>query len=547
MDATSFLRPAGATPRWWSHALLLALALAALLTLGWLPLVDEDEGEYAEVAAEMARSGDFLAPTLNGQPFYEKPILLFWLQAPLVQAFGPEEWAFRLPSLLASCAWIVAMGLWWRRRHGEAEALTAVWLAATSLGVALVGRAATMDALISLLLALTLFDLWSWLEYDRRALLRRAAVWAGLGMLAKGPVALVIPASVVLTFLVCTPAYRGRWRGLLDPWAWTLLLVVCLPWYLWYGVHTEGAFLRYFLLRENVGRLGGSLQGHSGGWGYYVVVLPVLLLPHTAVLVPLARRLAAAWRTPCERFLLLWFALVLLIFTLAGTKLPHYLLYGCTPIFLLAARARPGLSGTLRGLALLLPVLGLALPALASHFAQHDSNPYIREMLARGPEVFDPTYWLRAGSWLVLTLGGLALARNADRRSRSELRAASQSSGGASGTDLRSRESVVIPHLAASGLVSVLGASLVLLPALSALQQDPVRAAGRYAAALHTPVVSDNRMPSFSVYLGRPTEARPVRRDDIAFGRLDHPDRLGRRHEVLFAQGGVRVVRVLEP
>jgi 4-amino-4-deoxy-L-arabinose transferase-like glycosyltransferase len=536
--------------QWWSgRGLLVLVAVLAMLTLGALPLVDEDEGEYAQVAAELAHAPNWLAPTLNGQPFYEKPILLFWLQAPLVWLVGPVEWAFRLPSAVCTLLWLLALSAFLRPRGDWVAADAAVWLAATSAGIVVVGRAATMDAPIILLLTLTLLDAWRWLEYGRVPWLRRAAVWAALGMLAKGPVALVIPAAVLGSFLLVSPAARARWRGLLDPWAWLILLTMALPWYAWYGWHSDGEFLRYFLLRENAGRLGGSLQGHGGSPLYYLAVLPLLLLPHGSVLAAAPRALRDSWQQPLDRFLLLWFACVFLIFSLAGTKLPHYLLYGCTPLFLLGGRwlSAPGAwTGALRhfavAAALILPGLALALPALAGHFALAGDNPYLHEMLSRGPAVFGPNYWSRAAVWALLALVAPAMLWHRQKTSgaavvksskvvRLERRAA---------VDLR--WTVIVP-----GLVSALGISLVLLPALTALQQAPVRAAARFAAGLGAPIVADNRMPSFSVYLGRPTQGRAVQIGDIAFGRLDHPDRLGSRHQILFAEGGVRVVRVLAP
>ncbi|MDE3010835.1 MAG: glycosyltransferase family 39 protein, partial [Pseudomonadota bacterium] len=282
-------RPASAPP-WWSGRILLAIvAIVAVLTLGCLPLVDEDEGEYSEIASELARSPNWLAPTLNGHAFYEKPILLFWLQAPLVRLAGPAEWAFRLPSALCTVAWAVLLMRWWGRRRNPRAATIAAWLAVTCAGMVVVGRAATMDALVVLLLTGTLLALWEWLEQGRRTALWQAALLAGLGVLAKGPLALVVPGLVLLSFLAVTPAFRSRWRGLLDPVAWLILVTVAAPWYVWYGQFSQGEFLRYFLWRENVGRLGGSLQGHGGSVLYYLPVLPLLLLPHGGVLVALVR------------------------------------------------------------------------------------------------------------------------------------------------------------------------------------------------------------------------------------------------------------------
>lgn len=532
----SGIRPVGR----WAVTWCLLLALCAVLTLQRLPLVDEDEGEYSEVAMEMARSVDWRAPTLNAVPFYEKPVLLFWLQAPLVRwavpAGMPLETALRLPALLATLGW---MALLVRALPGLAG-WQAAWLAATSLGVAVVGRAAAMESLINLCLCGTLLALLAWLQSGARRPLREAAVWAGFGVLAKGPVALVVPGLVVLALLALDrEARRTRWRDLGDLWAWALLVTIAAPWYAWYAVHSDGAFVAYFLGRENVGRLGGSLQGHSGGWAYYLAVLPCILLPWPRLLAAVPAAIVSARHAREPRFLLTWLVVVLVVFTLAGTKLPHYVLYGATPLFLLGATRLPSSPSRLDGLpGLVLPALALALPQLALRALQHSPNPYLHELLARAPEVLDAGWQRLAWAWALAALAlALVLALGAGRA----LRAAAGSPAG--------MQAVFWPWL--PGALSVAGVSLVLLPAVTGLQQDPVRAAAARARQMvadgPVTVVADNRMPSFAVYLGRPTTQRAVQAGDLAFGRLDHPDRLGSQYQVLFAEGGVRLVRVLAP
>lgn len=515
---------------WWPIRLfMIFMTIVVLFSLGQVPLVDEDEGEYSEVAAEMAATGHFLAPTLNAQPFYEKPALLFWLQAPLVQLAGPQEWIFRLPPFLATLAWVGAILFWWKKRSGDRECETAAWIGVCSLGMTIAGRAATMDSLIILWLSLTLFDLWDFIESDRRVFLRRAAVWSALGFLTKGPIALLIPLAVLGMYLISSKVHRLRWRGLFDAGSWLIFIALASPWFIWYGYHSQGAFLDYFFLRENMGRVGGALQGHSGSPAYYLIVLPFILLPYSALLLRLIQKARQYWNVPLHRYLMIWFLVVLVVFSIAGTKLPHYLLYGCTPLFLLAAPEllQPGKRiwrCTLVVPGLLLPVLSLALPSIVAHFSLADANPYIREMLERGAEVFAANFYINSIVWLGISLAlAIGIVMNPPESKRYAYL-------------------VLMP-----GLISAIGVSYLLAPAVTHLQQDPVRAAAQFAQTLNEPVVSDNRLPSFSVYLGRPTERRPVKAGDLAFGRLDHPDQLGSQHQVLFAQGGVRVVRVIQP
>ena len=91
-------------------ALLVAAALLLVPWLGLTPLFDVDEGAFGEATREMLASGDWLSTTLNGAPRFDKPILIYWLQAASAAVFGLGEFALRLPSALAALAWIAAIG-----------------------------------------------------------------------------------------------------------------------------------------------------------------------------------------------------------------------------------------------------------------------------------------------------------------------------------------------------------------------------------------------------------------------------------------------------
>ena len=316
--------------------LVFALPLFSfLLYLGGAPLFDVDEGAFSEATREMFERGDFLFTYLNGAPRFDKPIFIYWLQALGYLVFGASEWAFRLPSALAAVVWSYATWHFARERFGRDAALVALAVASTALGPFAIGRAATADALLNCLLALTLFDVWRHLESGARAPLLRAFLWMGLGALTKGPVALIVPAAVSL--LYC--ASRGEWlrwaRMVFNPLGWLLLVAIVAPWYLHaYARHGQD-FIDGFIMRHNVQRFSGSLEGHGGSAFYYVLAVPLLLLPWSGLFFMALGRLREAFKDPLQRFLWLWFAFVLGFFSLSGTKLPHYVLYGCTPLFIL--------------------------------------------------------------------------------------------------------------------------------------------------------------------------------------------------------------------
>jgi 4-amino-4-deoxy-L-arabinose transferase-like glycosyltransferase len=521
-------------------ALLLALAvyLGLFLQLGRFPLFDVDEGAFSEATREMLARGDYVTTWLNGELRFDKPIFTYWLQAASVTLFGLDEFALRLPSALASCAWVAAIFVFTRGQLGQASGHAAAFIAATTLGVCVIGRGAIADALLNLFLALSMFDIFRSMQEPRapertpdrapdralyRALYRyRAFLWMALGLLTKGPVALLVPfAASGLAF-----SLQGRWRAWLraafDPLGWLILALVAGPWYVVEYLRQGDAFIAGFFLRHNVERFLSPLQGHSGNVLYYLPVVLLVLLPYTGLFVrvlPTVRRLRA---DPLDCFLWCWFLFVFVFFSLAGTKLPHYLLYGVTPLFVLMARYRGLLDAQRLGarlLGLLPPVLLLALVVALPHalqqFAPRMRNLYFREMLTR-VEVFSSA-WQAGASALLLGSMALALVPRVP----------------------------LWPRLLGCALLCAFAVGALALPALAELQQGPVKEAALIARSQALPVKTWRfNVPSFSVYRGAVTErASTLAPGDVILTRSDELQRLG-RVRVIYRKGGVVLARI---
>lgn len=506
-----------------------AAALLLLPSLGLYPLFNDDEGAFSEATREILQSGDWISTTLNGAPRYDKPILIYWLQAASVSVLGLDEFALRLPSVLAALVWLYAIVRFAAPRFGLAAGLMAGWIGATSLGVLAMSRAATADALLNALIALSMFDLWRHLDSlesssaPDRAALRRTYLWMGLGLLAKGPIAILIPAAASLAY--CLSARRARhWlRAVLDGPGWIVLLAVAAPWYITQLALHGREFVEGFLVRHNLQRFHGTLEGHGGSLFYYVALAPLLLLPWSGLLWRAARRLPLDWAQGVTRYLLLWFGFVFIFFSLSGTKLPHYLLYGMTPVFLLAARqARE--AGTARNL-LLLPCLLLlvllVLPTgLTRWLAAHPTAvPSLYAALgARASFLATATYYAVCGACATVAAGAL----------------------------LYRRASITARAVAASGAVAA-ALTFAFTPWLGALLQGPVKHAALVAAHRDEAAVQwEFSAPSFSVYRRRVTPARPPQPGEMAITRVD---RLDPRIpvDILYEEGGVALVLRRQP
>ncbi|MCG6967029.1 MAG: glycosyltransferase family 39 protein [Chromatiaceae bacterium] len=324
-------------------AIVLAVAIAVVWGFWAAPLVDLDEGAFTEATREMIASGNYVSIYLNGEPRNDKPILIYWLQAASVHAFGLNEFALRLPSVIAGLAWLWVLYRFARRHTDQATASVAVLLMALSVYVGVMAKAATADALLNLFLALAMFDIYNHSQRPSPALLRRIFVWIGLGFLTKGPVAVVFPFLVSGLFY----ASYGRWREWLrlvfDPLGLLIFVAIVLPWHVALYLDSGWVFFEGFYLGHNVDRYSRPMEGHGGGILYYALVAPLIVMPFAGWFLSNLGGLRQAATQPLDRYIWLWFFSVLLVFSFSGTKLPHYLLYGMSGLFVLMARNREGL------------------------------------------------------------------------------------------------------------------------------------------------------------------------------------------------------------
>jgi dolichol-phosphate mannosyltransferase len=335
-------RSSPADPRWHWAALVLLIVLAGALLFPNLsyPLLEPDEGRYAEIGREMLASGDWVVPTLNQHPYYDKPPLLYWLLAGSYALFSVSEAAARLVPALAALATVLATYLFGRRIVGGRPAFLAALALALTPGAALCGRFLVLDSLLTLCVTVALFA--AYFAVDGKRL--RWAWWAAsaascaLGVLTKGPVALVLIAAPVVAF-----AWLGRSpaRPLARHWAvyGALALGPAVPWFAAI-LCREPDFAWYFFVEHHLLRFLGQ-EYHSQPWWYYVPVLLVGGLPWSLLAIPWIRFLFGrsaqlrALRTRSLGFFVLWSGWCVLFFSLSRGKLPPYILPGTPALAML--------------------------------------------------------------------------------------------------------------------------------------------------------------------------------------------------------------------
>lgn len=505
------------TPRQLTGFLFVAVVLSLFAFIANAPLFDVDEGAFSEATREMFDRQDFISPYLDGAPRFDKPILIHWLQAASVAVFGVNEFAFRLPSALAATLWVWLVFRFGAQFLDRTTGLIAAAITATALGVTLIGKAATADALLNALLAASMFDIYRYYHTRDKATLYRVFVWMGLGFLAKGPVAVLIPLVVSFAFFAWQREWRLWLKTAFNPFGLVIFCAIALPWYVVQYLREGDAFIQGFFFKHNIGRFQSPMEGHGGGIFYYALIALLLVFPYTSLFVRTLARARDAAREPLARYLWLWFGFVIVFFSLSGTKLPHYLLYGMTPVFLLMAQHRALLKSRL---AALLPVaalflLLLFLPELLGRFAAGAKDPYVQALLPEVPRVFDAGYRVIVGGALALVVALLF---------------------------------VRVPAwvtLLASGLAGVSVIAAALGPAVADLKQEPIRAAGRLVQQNnYAPVVALTNTPSFSVYAQRASERRQPRAGDVVL--VFSHKRPALPHEVLYESRGLSLVRIPE-
>lgn len=321
--------------------LVLAYVLIYLLPLGVRPMATPDESRYGEVPREMLQSGDWAVPHLIGLRYFEKPPLGYWLNAISIKIFGENNFAVRLPSALA--AGLSAFFIWlllMRAGYGQRAALAAAVVFLSTAEILVVGTLAVLDNPFSLFLSagMVLFYLaGNAAEATRRQrnYLLASGVLFGLAFLSKGFLAIALPGLVLLPYCLIQKRYKLLW---LQSW-WVVLstVITVLPWAIIIHLR-EPDFWHYFIWVEHIRRFLSPNAQHAAPAYAYLMMLPGAMFPWLAFL-PAA---IAGFRhnkkhTDLFRYLLLWFALPLLFFSISKGKLATYILPCMVPAAILVA------------------------------------------------------------------------------------------------------------------------------------------------------------------------------------------------------------------
>ena len=319
-----------------SRGLLLLLALTLLLTVlqfGETPFFEPDEARYSEIPREMLLTGDFVTPHLNGLLYFEKPPLLYWLVAASMALLGENEWAARLPGMLATVGMVLMTAAFAGRRWGTRTGLLAGLVTGSSVLVLALGRIVLTDAILSFLLTAAVFSFAAFQEAEQEGNGRRVRrslyglhVACALAVLAKGLIGVVLPGGAILVFV----ALSGRWRllpKLFSPGPLLVFLLISVPWHVAVARQNPD-FLDFYFGDQHFRRFFTNVHRRRGSPFYFVAVLLAGFLPWTGFFgrfretFPVRR--SAFRERATESFLWIWALLVFLFFSASHSKLIPY-------------------------------------------------------------------------------------------------------------------------------------------------------------------------------------------------------------------------------
>ena len=300
--------------------------------LAYFGLVGADEPRYAQVAREMLARHDWITPVLGGKPWLEKSPLYYWQAMLAYSLFGVSDWAARLPSAIDATLMVIAV-YFFLRKFRPGLHLDGALMTASAAGVIGFARAASTDMPLAAMFTIALLAWYAWFERSSKEYLAAAYVCLGLATLAKGPVAPVLAAMIVVIFAAVKGDYRILWRTLWIPGI-VLFCLITLPWFIAVQMRNP-EFFRVFILEHNLARFGTNLYHHKQPFWYFVPVTLLAVIPWAVLSCVSLVESVRAWRS--ERkilqskhslnvFLVIWLVVPVIFFSISQSKLPGYIL-----------------------------------------------------------------------------------------------------------------------------------------------------------------------------------------------------------------------------
>ena len=358
-----------------STVAILCLVVLYFWGNGALAVTAPVEVNYAQTAKEMLAAGDYLSPQIYGNYWYDKPIFFYWELIAAFSVFDVTDFAARFFPALFAAVGLVMTYAFARRLYDERTAFRAAIILGTGVLYSVLAKLILTDMSLFVFFGGTLAAFFIGYYEREQKYFYIAYACAGLAVLTKGPIGLLLPGLVIL---VCLALARdlSALRRMCIPTGLLVFAAVCAPWYIYmYFVHGAD-FVNTFLGIHNVLRATVSEHAQWDVWYFYLGIYFIGMFPWSFAL-PFA--LYRAWRIRPDidvrtLFLLVWAIVVPVFFQFMATKYPTYSFPAFLPTAILTARLLAKNPRVLKAGAILGMGLYLAVVFVVTNYSERDGH-----------------------------------------------------------------------------------------------------------------------------------------------------------------------------
>ena len=304
----------------------LLLGLSALLLfpgLGKTPLWIYDEVRNAECAREMYERGDWIVPTFNGGLRIQKPPLHYYFMFGGFEIFGITEWGARFFSAVFGLFTILITYIFVKKYSAQRQAIITCLVLLASSHFLFEFRMSVPDPYLIFLNTASIFTAYAFFKEKKFYWLLICAITIGLGTLAKGPVAIVLPGAAIFIWLIWEKRIKEifSWKILV---AGIIMFVVAVPWYWLVHQATDGDWTKGFFLQQNIGRFSEPMEGHGGLFIIVPIIVLLGMLPASIFIGESVRNFKSRFSDPFLKLAFCVVAIFIVFYSISGTKLPNY-------------------------------------------------------------------------------------------------------------------------------------------------------------------------------------------------------------------------------
>lgn len=339
LGVSMFLFSEARKKQWQTWLFLSLVVFISFFKLGSLLLFDVDEAVFSEATREMVATGNYITPTYNFEPRYDKPILFYWLMAVSFKLFGITEFSARFASAMFGAALAAATLFFIKRLYGQRPAILAGLCLVLNLEFFVYSHSAVTDMTLAFFITTSLYSFYLGYLNNEDSAIPHPNKWyllfwvfAALAALTKGVIGILFPAAIVFIYLAASREL-SKIKPLLAPRFLLIFSAIAFPWYIAQFSINGWEFFNAFIIKHHFQRYTKVISSHSGPVYFYIPVILAGFFPWAAFLPNAIYRgfkqkgpAPAGGKQGIYLFGAVWFLVIFVFFSISRTKLPNYIM-----------------------------------------------------------------------------------------------------------------------------------------------------------------------------------------------------------------------------